>query len=170
MEAIHKCETSGFVYCFPGYFLLSFTLNHVVMVQHDAHVLSNHYVLFPLSSHPLQTLDSCPYLQLSFLVQSDTKADIIHYQIQVRWKFPLSCLKFILLRLRKILIHLFWFLTTIHAVIVPGILSLPLLKAFCQWLCFQCYWEDEATKCDSLGYTCSILPFFASAVPALPAT
>ena len=62
MEATHKCETSGFVYCFPGYYL--FTLNHVVMVQHSAHGPSNSCILFPLTSHPLQTLDSCLCLQL----------------------------------------------------------------------------------------------------------
>lgn len=25
---------------------------------------------------------------------------------------------------------------------------------FCQWLSFQCYWEDKVMKCDCLSYTC----------------
>lgn len=95
--------------------LLSWALfvcpNLVVMAQHRAHGPSNPRILFPWL-----LIDSKPWIPASvfcFWVQSDAEADRTLYQTQVHWKFPLSCLKFIFLNLRKTSVHLFQFSTTV---------------------------------------------------------
>ena len=125
--------------------LLSWALfgypNHNVTAQHRAHGPSNPRIIFPWL-----LICSKPWIPASvfhFWVQSDAEADVTLHQTQIYWKFPLWCLKFIFLNQKNfssslpVLYHS-------HMLIVSGILSLPVLKTSCQWLCFHWYWEDEA--------------------------
>ena len=69
-----------------------------------------------VSFSPWLLIHSKPWIPASVFScwgQSDAEADVTLHQTQVHWKFPLLCLKFIFLNLRKTLIHLFQFSTTI---------------------------------------------------------
>ena len=69
-----------------------------------------------VSFSPWLLIHSKPWIPASVFScwgQSDAEADMTLHQTQVHWKFPLLCLKFIFLNLRKTLIHLFQFSTTI---------------------------------------------------------